>query len=519
MNIDDEKEGLDPREEDGSENKAASAEEKPGEEQTVPEEEENAGEEETTERTQEVVSEENGAEESEAREEEIAAEEEEEDDEHEEVNEIPVFSEEDNETEAVDAASENKEHSLDSVEGYYTKEASQKPREDSGYFKSLSYHNDGASTIDNDIESRRTVFNKTYRSNKICSIVIMIVLLIFFVGIILVAFLDVADWIMWTVLGVGVGFIIIALIVSKVLSDRVSKKAMVYLHEYQDVVSSYLVGKLGITDATLGCDATIDDQDFIQAHYFSTINSITSRAVVVGQKDNHNINMAEICVNVPPRTFDDANRKPEDLYKLDGSRYDASLSTDLNTSTQEVPTTDMTMVDIDIASDEKQEKKKARKRQAYEKDANNATEVGLFGRFIAYDFKVRSEQSFIITVMGDKQYTMLPDYTTGFYAVKVSGLKSNIVVYAVQPVLVGDIFDREAVDILNSITVSTNVQSLFISCNSYGTRIGLNLSDPMVELPVEKNPPLGGLDELAETLNRVFDFVGHTEEMTKNSNL
>ncbi len=443
----------------------------------------------------------------------------EEDDEHEEVNEIPVLSEEETEEEAPDAPSEEKEHSLDSVAGEYTKAASQKPREDSGYFKSLDYHNDGASTLDEDIESRRKVFNKTYRSNKICSIIIMVVLLLFFVGILLVVILDVEDWVTWTVLGVGIAFIVIALIVSKVLSNKVSKKAMAYLHEYQDVVSSYLVGKLEVSDATLGCDATIDDQDFIQAHYFSTINSITSRAVVVGQKNGYNFNMAEICVNVPPRTFDDGNKKPEDLYNLDGSKYDASSSLDINTSTQEVPTSDMTMVDIELASDTKQEKKKEKKLKSYEKDANNATEVGLFGRFIAYDFKVRSEQAFIITVLGDKQYSMLPDYTSGFYAVKVPGLKSNIVVYAVQPVMVHDIFSEEAVDILNSIDVSVNVQSLFISCNSYGTRIGVNLSDPMVELPIEKNPPLGGFDELAETLNQVFAFVSHVEEKAENSNL
>ncbi len=442
---------------------------------------------------------------------------EEEDDEHEEVNEIPVFSEEEEEQQPEDAASESKEHAVDAIEGTYTKEASQKPREDSGYFKTLDYHNDGAATVDEDIDSRRQVFAKTYNGNKVFSIVTMIVLVAIFVVILVLAFIEVPDWVTWTCLGIGVALIVAALIVSHFMSKKVEKKAMSYLHEYQDVVSSYLVEKTGITDATLGCDATIDDQDFIQAHYFSTINSITSRSVVVGQRNGHNINMAEISVNVPPRTFDDGNKRPEDLYNLDGSRYNPADDLGLETSTQEIDTSDMTMVDIDLATDSKQEKKKQKEKKSYEKDSNNATEVGLFGRFIAYDYKVRSEQSFIITVLGEKQYSMLPDYTSGFYAIKVPGLKSNIVVYAVQPVLVADIFNADAVDILNSIEVSTNIQSLFISCNSYGTRVGINLADDMVELPIEKNPPLGGLNELSDLINKILGFVDGIEALNENS--
>ena len=53
------------------------------------------------------------------------------------------------------------------------------------------------------------------------------------------------------------------------------------------------------------------------------------------------------------------------------------------------------------------------------------------------------------------------------------------------------------------------VQSLFISVNSYGVKIGMNLSDDIMELPLKRIERLGSFDIYADASKVVFDFVDH----------
>ena len=88
-------------------------------------------------------------------------------------------------------------------------------------------------------------------------------------------------------------------------------------------------------------------------------------------------------------------------------------------------------------------------------------------------------------------------------------MKKEYIVYAISPERISKYLDLDACKILNQINTNYIVQSLFISVNSYGVKIGMNLSDDIMELPLKRIERLGSFDIYADASKVVFDFVDH----------
>lgn len=387
--------------------------------------------------------------------------------------------------------------------------------ENNPYFTPIRYINDGTIAIDDQIETLRQNYSKKLGKSRIINIISVVMMVLAFVAVILVTVLktdETPSWVIWVTLGIALVIIIAAFALTTVFNKKNAKIAKEYLGEYEDTLNGFVLTDLNVVDPMLCVDAKVDDQEIIQAHYFHTIERIESRAVVEGKRNDYNFSVSEVAVVIPPTKVTDANKKPEDLVNLDGTTYEEPDIPNTMTGTQEVQSKDMTMVDISL-SDEVMNDKEAKKRAKDQKKAkeNQVTEVssGLFGKFYSYDKAVDSQESVIICFMGSQEYTVLPSYTTGFKAVKVPGLRSNIVVYCADPRMAAPFFDEKGVELLNAITPNFAVQSLFISLNSYGSKVGIMLSDDIMQLPLKKLNHLGAYDLYKQATDEAFAFVDY----------
>ena len=389
------------------------------------------------------------------------------------------------------------------------------------YFNPIHYTNDGTISIDDDINRIREKFNSKLSKSRVIDIVSIVLMVLAFVAVLVVTFAlkgkENLAWVTYLVLGISLAVIILSFILTAVFNKKNAKITKDYLNEYEDMLNGYVISDLKVKNPTLCVEAKVDDQEIIQAHYFRTINKIESRAVVEGTRNDYHFSLAEVAVVIPPVSFLQANKKPEDLLNLDGSKYIPDPVGETMTGTQELASKDMTMLDLDLSKevlDPKQAKKRERdqKRAAANKQTETAT--GLFGKIYSYGAYVDSEEAIIITFMGDKENTVLPDYLTGFKALKVPGLRNNIVVYAVNPLKSSKFFDEVGVKLLNDITTNPFVQSCFISINSYGSKIGMNLSDDIMQLPIKPLSHTGAFETYKNATDKAFAFVDYVTSKT-----
>jgi hypothetical protein len=433
-----------------------------------------------------------------------------------ETSQLDALSAAMKETEIVQEPEEEKKK--DDVSGTYTGTA---PSLDNTYFNKIRYINDGTISIDSDVEVEREKFNKKLSKTKIIDFISMGLMILCFAAVLLCVFLNQGEnkknWLTWLVLGISVAVIIFAMIITNIYNKKNAKSTKEYLNNYEDMINGYITSSLNVNDASLCVDAKVNDQDIIQAHYFHTINRIESRAVVEGKRNGHHFSMAEVAVVVPTISMAKANQKPEDYVNLDGSSYSPEPFENTSTGTAEIASADMTMIDMNVvnsAVNEKEAKKKERDQKRANLNKQTDTATGLFGKIYSYDKAVTSEEAIIICYMGGQESTYLPDNLTGFKAVKVPGLRGNIVVYAIDPTASSKFFDEEGVKLLSDLSVNEVVQSLFISINSYGSKIGMNLSDDIMQLPIKQLNHVGSYDTYKDCTVKAFAFVDHVVSKT-----
>ncbi|MFA6830251.1 MAG: hypothetical protein WCR67_06085 [Bacilli bacterium] len=407
----------------------------------------------------------------------------------------------------------------DQIDGEYNAK-NPAPTLDATYFKPIQYQNYGIKTIDEEVEDTRTKFMKKLNGSKVYDFVCLGLMVLAFVAVILVTFLNTNKdlaWVTYVVLGVALVIIIASFVISSIFNKKRTAITNEYLSAYEDVTNGYVISSLRMSDPVICTESKIDDQLIIQAHYFRTINSIQSRAIVEAKRKGYEFVSGEVAVIIPPVSIDLANTFPKDYLNIKGEVY---TPTKEEAEAEKDTTADFTVVDLNLnGMDEKyNDKQKAQKEKDFadkqKKDGhqNNDTSTGLFGKFISYGMKVASSEAVIVAFAGDKSTTVLPDYLTGFSAIKISGLKSNIVVYATDISSSEVFFDKEGIDILNSFAIDSSVQSGFLSLNSYGCKIGLNLSDDIMSLPVKPLKSRGSFDSFKNAVDVAFRFFDHAED-------
>ncbi len=388
------------------------------------------------------------------------------------------------------------------------------------YFKPVNFVYDGFSNIDDEIENVRKGYLAKLKKSKVFNLVAIAVMLVAFVAVILVFFLNKnaeMAWLTYTVLGVAAALIIGSFILTSHFAKKDAKNIHAYLGDYEDTLSGYLLYKMDVENPVLCPDGKVDETAFIQAHCYRTISSIDSRAVLEGTRKGHKLIISEMAAIVPPVSLTKANELPKDFINLDGTPYIEPNLDDTFIGTTELKDKDMTLVDIDLADEANNTKNAEKKAKDVEKGKKSSegktNRYGLFGRFYAYDLKVASDESFILYFMGDREFTNLPDYLTGFKALKVPGLRPNIICYVADSNRSKKFFNEESIALLNDIVPNQVVQSLFLSVNSFGTRIGVNLSDDIMNVPVKNRQVPGSVQSFKSANDKIFAFVDNLEKI------
>lgn len=386
---------------------------------------------------------------------------------------------------------------------------------DNTYFNPIRYINDGTISIDDSMENNRKAFNQKLKKSKVIDVIAIVMMLISFAAVLVVVFLNKGEnalpWLNWVVFGIALVIIVASFILTTVYNKKNAKITKAYLNDYEDTLNGYVISDLSVVDPTLCVDAKINDQDIIQAHYFHTINRIESRAVVEGKRKGFSFSLGEVAVVIPTVSIDSCNKKPEDYLNLDGSTYVPEPISDTETGTQELASKDMTVVDLDMVTKDAKKREKDEKRARMNQQTETAT--GLFGKIYAYGMAIDSEDSIMIAFMGRKDATVLPDNLTGFNAIKVPGLRGNIVVYCINPLSSAKFFDEEGIRLLNDIVPNEVVESLFISINSYGSKVGMTLSDDIMQLPIKQLSHLGSYELYKDATDKAFAFIDHVQEI------
>lgn len=438
--------------------------------------------------------------------------------ESEEKTELQELGELDALSEKMKAAEEERpeERKADDVSGTYTGTAQNL---DNTYFNKIRYINDGTIPIDDSMEANRSQFQKKISKGKIIDFVSIGLILVAFVGVILSMFLNKGEnaiaWLNYVVIGVCLGIVILSFILTTIFNKKTAKLTKEYLNDYEDMLNGYVISDLNIDNASLCVDAKVNDQDVIQAHYFHTISRIESRAVVEGKRNGKHFSLAEVAVVIPPVNIAKVSKKPEDLVNFDGSVFVPAPIQNTATGTEEISAADMTMVDLSLvneATDNKQDKKREKDQKKANANKQTETATGLFGKIYSYDMSVDSEEAMIVCFTGSNDNTVLPDNLTGFKAVKVPGLRSNIVVYAINPKKIEKFFDEEGIRLTNEINTNQVVQYMFISINSYGSKVGMTLSDDIMQLPVKQISHLGSYESYKDATDKAFHLIDHVQE-------
>ena len=386
-----------------------------------------------------------------------------------------------------------KEKLADAMDGIYNKDASTE-NAIKKEFVPLMEVGDDFESFKNSIEEKRKEYVEIDSKKKRVSRISSIVIAVFLVAALIILILSNVKngenklipqtWIPITVVSIAAACSIGMSIFSYIYNKKYSTNTRKYFDVYQNAVAAYLLKPLDISEGKIAVDGKLSDNLLIQAHYFSTIVAINSRALVVAKRKDDEINFGEIACSIP-------NMSEEQTYQL---------PTLYNFQTDE---------EIPYQAEIYKESNDNNKRSAFE--ARNPEMTGLLGRLLSLSYKVESSASFIVVFRGDKKNTIMPTNVNKYKAYKDERLKDNIVLY-----LASDdakfAFSDETMAILNDVVIDDVVTSGFVSVNSYGTEIVLNISDALMTLPTDKPVDQKAVETARDDFKILVSFIDALEK-------
>lgn len=391
-----------------------------------------------------------------------------------------------------DLTEEKEVKNADSLDGVYNSKASTAKTVDASSFLPLKKFDEKDDVI-SIIEGKREEYSKQYKTKNLVSKIlniVFVVLLILALVILILSNVKVGGnqiipyaWVPITVISIAGAFAIALAVVLYIYNKKFQVKTHNFFIFYQNILASYSLSSLNTEDMKIAPENQLNDELLIQAHYFSTIYSISSRGLVVGKIDENDFTYGEIACTVPYKSKIEANSNPATMYDL--------------TTSEELP------YKPEVYKEEKEVKRKGM--------FTNQTpdqSFGVLGRMLALKNSVDSLKSVIVCFKGDENTTFMPDYVSNYKAYKDNRLKDNIILF-----LASDdakvFFDDEGINLLNQIEIDETFTSGFISINSYGSKLVLNLSDQLMVLPIENKPDKKAFDSLKDTLNKMVSFVNY----------
>lgn len=402
---------------------------------------------------------------------------------------------------------DDKPHRVDEIDGELN------IKETHGDFKPITYTYEESVSFDDEVESFRKSYLPKYKLYRLLNYGSMALLVLGFACIIIPMFLNISNASLKIVLMVvGIALVVAAIVISIISSKKMQQFTINYSYRYFELIAGYTAYELSVNDVYCCPGANMDETLFIQAHMFRTITNIQSSSVMEGRRHGHDFVAGFLGAIIPPVSYDKANELPSEYINMDATPYIAPEFGATVTGSRELPTPDMTVVDLNLANEENS-KAPVKKNAAPRQSSNN---LGLFGWFTSYTLPVKSEESLIIYFLGKRTSNILPDYLTGFRAVKVPSLRSDIVVFAADIKASGKFFTNRAIEYLNNVKPDDIFQSGFISINSYGAKIGLNLDDCFINAPAFKEGKrAGNFASYDNAMKNLFGFLDEIEGIQK----
>lgn len=385
-----------------------------------------------------------------------------------------------------------------------------------GIYTPLSYVYEDSISFDDEVESLRRKIAPKLKLNKALSMVSVALLLVgalcVVVPVLFFSGKEGANTIFIIMLVVGAVLAVGGLILSITNNHKGKKDVNVYYGSYFNLLCGYTASALSLENVMTCQGAQIDEMLFVQSHLYRTIKRIQSSSALEAKRNGKDLIAGFMAAVVPTISLDSANKLPTDFYNLDGTPYiQGDESVNAITDSLEVKASDITQVDVSLTDIDTKKNKKKSKAVPQEEVAN----FGLYGWFTSYDMKVESEESIILYFVGARQFNMIPNYTTGFKSVKVPGLNNKVLVFAADPKSSAKFFTQDAVDTLNDIILDDVTQSGFISINSYGTKVGLNMDDKFISAPSDRRDP-GLYSSFYHDNKKIFSFIDSVENLSNN---
>lgn len=381
------------------------------------------------------------------------------------------------------------EKTADSIEGYYNKNASTVNTSKAAAFVPLISTTSDINSFLDTVEEKRQDYLVKYKKKKLIGRILNIslaVLLLLALLILILSNVKVGEsklipytWVPITVVVIAATFAIGIAVFNYIYNKKSTTYTEDYFNNYQNLVASYSLSSLNLSDAKISTTGKLSDELLIQAHYFSTISSIQSRALVVAKRDEQEVYYGEIACALPYISKREAYQLPQ-LFDLE------------------------TEIELPIGIDEDKKDNTEKKSGLFSQTQTQT--IGALGRLLALPNKLESSESMIIVFRGDEDTTVMPNFVNHYKAYKGRGLNDNIVLYLASDESKKLISD-EVISVLNRVVIDKIVTSAFISINSYGSKIVLNLSDDLMILPIEKPLKKEAVEALSTDINILVEAV------------
>jgi hypothetical protein len=288
------------------------------------------------------------------------------------------------------------------------------------------------------VEAKRQLFATDMKKSRTLSTVVMAVLCAgLILGFVLNYFLG-SDlkWIVYTIFGILMAFIIVALIYSARQRKKLYASVDVFVNDAMTIVDSYVFTDKDFAKAQVAYKGHIDLNQVTGAHYFDTINAVNSRNIVTLYFLDKPMTVSEVAARVPYQTpadgkdhsKDDAKKKPTESY-------------------------------------------------------------GIFGKIVNYPVSLPEGAAFILLLKGTNAY--LPTYLDGYKETKVPGLKEDFLCWTInEEVALKSLLKPDVLNVLNSIESDANLENVIVSVNARGLLFCFNYNESVMEIPMEK--PVNG---------------------------
>lgn len=405
---------------------------------------------------------------------------------------------------SINPQTDTKSYAVDALNGDYNQTATEKK---AGLFSPLTYRYEPTLSFDDEVENSRLRAIPKIKKQQILSIIAMFLLVLGLLAVILPTILqNLPNAVRIVLFVVGIVTIVGGAVLTFITRKMTKKVMMDWSGKYFDLLSGYTVQDIGLEKPMTCHDGSMDELLFIQAHLYRTITTIQSVSVLEAERHNKSYVGGLLACALPELSIEKANQLPTEFFLPDGNPYIEGSENPTVTGSIEINSADVTMVDMDVVKNAEKINNKAMANQP------TSSLLGMYGWFTSYDMRVESEQSIILYFMGSKENNRLPDYLTGFKAMKITGLKKSIVVYGATPAIAGQYFTQKIIDELNEFIIDDYTTSAFISINSFGSKLGLNLADPVVSTP-DKTVETGAYNSYYANTKIAFEFFDAVEDI------